>query len=63
MKRAIQEVQKRLIIGLPNWKVKVVDKDGVREVELALFGFDAFFERANNHVLLHQVTGFGIEAL
>jgi 20S proteasome subunit beta 4 len=36
MKRAIQEVQKRLIVSLPSWKVKVVDKDGVREVELAL---------------------------
>jgi 20S proteasome subunit beta 4 len=36
LKRAIQEVQKRLIIGLPNWKVKIVDKDGVRDVELAL---------------------------
>jgi len=34
LKKAIDEVQKRLIIGLPNWKIKVVDKDGVREVEL-----------------------------
>jgi 20S proteasome subunit beta 4 len=36
MKRAIKEVQKRLIIGLPDWKVKVVDKDGVRTVDLSL---------------------------
>jgi len=34
LKKAIDEVQKRLIIGLPSWKIKVVDKDGVREVEL-----------------------------
>jgi len=34
LKRAIEEVQKRLIIGLPEWKIKVVDKDGVREVTL-----------------------------
>ena len=34
LNRAIQEVQKRLIINLPDWKVKVVDKDGVREVTL-----------------------------
>jgi len=34
LKRAIEEVQKRLIIGLPEWKIKVVDKDGVREVSL-----------------------------
>jgi len=34
LKRAIEEVQKRLIIGLPDWKIKVVDKDGVREVKL-----------------------------
>ncbi len=36
MKRAIKEVQKRLIIGLQNWKVKVVDENGAREVELDL---------------------------
>lgn len=32
--KAVAEVQKRLVIGLPNWKIKIVDKDGVREVEL-----------------------------
>ena len=36
LKRAIKQVQKRLIVGLPNWKVKVVDKDGARVIDLDL---------------------------
>ncbi|KAF5346874.1 hypothetical protein D9756_010572 [Leucocoprinus leucothites] len=34
LKRCIQEVSKRLIVSPEKYKVKVVDKDGVREVEL-----------------------------
>ncbi|EJD00770.1 20S proteasome subunit [Fomitiporia mediterranea MF3/22] len=34
LKRCIDEVAKRLIDGVSNYKVKVVDKDGVREVSL-----------------------------
>ncbi|EJD41521.1 proteasome component Pre1 [Auricularia subglabra TFB-10046 SS5] len=34
LKRCIDEVQKRLIVGLGKFKVRVVDKDGVREIEL-----------------------------
>ncbi|KAH8115707.1 20S proteasome subunit [Phellopilus nigrolimitatus] len=32
LKRCIDEVQKRLVVGGSNYKVKVVDKDGVRDV-------------------------------
>lgn len=34
LKRCIREVQKRLVISFPAFKVKVVDADGVREVEV-----------------------------
>jgi 20S proteasome subunit beta 4 len=34
LKRCISEVEKRLIVGLGKFKVKVVDKDGTREIEL-----------------------------
>lgn len=34
MKRCIDEVSKRLVVSPGKYKVKVVDKDGVREVEL-----------------------------
>lgn len=34
LKRCIREVQKRLVISFPSFKVKVVDEGGVREVEL-----------------------------
>ncbi|KAH8102318.1 20S proteasome subunit [Cristinia sonorae] len=34
LKRCIDEVTKRLVVAQPKYKVKVVDKDGVREVEL-----------------------------
>jgi len=34
LKRCIAEVQKRLIVSLPNFKARVVDKDGVRDVPL-----------------------------
>ena len=31
---AVQELKERFVMNLPTWKVKVADKDGVREVEL-----------------------------
>ena len=34
LKRCIDEVSKRLVVAPGKYKVKVVDKDGVREVEL-----------------------------
>ncbi|KAH7106347.1 proteasome component Pre1 [Auriculariales sp. MPI-PUGE-AT-0066] len=34
LKRCIDEVNKRLIIGLGKFKVRVCDKDGIREIEL-----------------------------
>lgn len=34
MKRCIAEVQTRLVVNLEKFKVRVVDKDGVREIEL-----------------------------
>ncbi|KDQ11242.1 hypothetical protein BOTBODRAFT_35543 [Botryobasidium botryosum FD-172 SS1] len=34
LKRCIEEVQKRLIVGLPKWNVKIIDQDGVRELEI-----------------------------
>ncbi|KAF8895850.1 20S proteasome subunit [Gymnopilus junonius] len=34
LKRCIDEVSKRLVVSPGNYKIKVVDKDGVREVEL-----------------------------
>ena len=34
LKRCLDEVAKRLVVSPERYKVKVVDKDGVREVEL-----------------------------
>lgn len=34
LKRCIDEVSKRLVVAPSAYKVKVVDKDGVREVQL-----------------------------
>ncbi|KIJ59883.1 hypothetical protein HYDPIDRAFT_170577 [Hydnomerulius pinastri MD-312] len=34
LRRCIDEVSKRLVVSPGNYKVKVVDKDGVREIEL-----------------------------
>ena len=34
LRRCIDEVAKRLIVGTDKYKVKIVDKDGAREVEL-----------------------------
>jgi len=34
LKRCIQEVAKRLVVSPEKYKVKVVDKDGVHEMEL-----------------------------
>jgi len=34
LKRCIDEVNKRLIVGLGKFKVRVCDKDGIREIEL-----------------------------
>ena len=33
MKKGVTEIQKRLIINLPNFKVTVIDKDGVRNLD------------------------------
>ncbi|CAE6420954.1 unnamed protein product [Rhizoctonia solani] len=35
LRRGIAEVQKRLIVGMENWSVKLVTRDGVKEVDLA----------------------------
>ncbi|XP_050301649.1 proteasome subunit beta type-2-like [Anthonomus grandis grandis] len=32
LKKCVQEVQKRLIINLPNFKVQIIDKDGIRDL-------------------------------
>lgn len=34
LRRCIDEVSKRLVVSPGKYKVKVVDKDGVREIEL-----------------------------
>ena len=34
LKRCIDEVSKRLVVNPGKYKVKVVDKDGIREVEI-----------------------------
>jgi 20S proteasome subunit beta 4 len=34
LKRCIAEVEKRLIVSLGKFKVRVVDKDGNREIEI-----------------------------
>jgi 20S proteasome alpha/beta subunit len=34
LKRCIDEVAKRLVVSPDRYKIKVVDKDGIREVEL-----------------------------
>jgi 20S proteasome subunit beta 4 len=34
LKRCIAEVSKRLVVSADAYKVKLVDKDGVREIEL-----------------------------
>ena len=34
MKRCIAEMEKRLIVSLGKFKVKIIDKDGTREIEL-----------------------------
>ena len=34
LKRCVDEVAKRLVVSPGKYKVKVVDKDGIREVEL-----------------------------
>ena len=33
MRACVKEVQKRLIINLPNFQVKVVDKSGIRTLD------------------------------
>ncbi|CAH0550464.1 unnamed protein product [Brassicogethes aeneus] len=33
MKKCVQEVHKRLAINLPNFKVQVIDKNGIRDLE------------------------------
>jgi 20S proteasome subunit beta 4 len=34
LKRCIREVQIRLVVSFPSFKVKVVDAEGVREVQI-----------------------------
>jgi 20S proteasome subunit beta 4 len=34
LKRCIDEVAKRLVVSPGKYKVKIVDKDGVREIEI-----------------------------
>ena len=34
LKRCLEEVAKRLVVSPGKYKVKVVDKDGVREIEI-----------------------------
>jgi 20S proteasome subunit beta 4 len=34
LKRCIAEVQKRLLVQLPTFKTRVIDKDGVRVIEI-----------------------------
>lgn len=34
LKRCIDEVSKRLVVAPSNYKVRLVDKDGVREIEI-----------------------------
>ena len=36
LKRCVKELQQRLVISFPSFKVKVVDESGVREIELDL---------------------------
>lgn len=33
LKKGVAEIQKRLIINLPNFKVSVIDKDGIKELK------------------------------
>ena len=33
---SVQELRTRFLINMPSWKVKVVDKNGIREVDLGL---------------------------
>lgn len=32
MKKCVQEIQRRLIVNLPNFKIQVIDKNGVRDL-------------------------------
>lgn len=34
LQKCVVEVQKRLIINLPNFQVKVLDKDGIRQMKV-----------------------------
>lgn len=33
LKECVREVQKRLVINLPNFQVRVIDKNGVKEMK------------------------------
>lgn len=33
LKKCVSEIHKRLIVNLPNFKVQVIDKDGIRDLE------------------------------
>jgi hypothetical protein len=40
MKKCLMEIKKRLVVNAPNFIVKLVDKDGVREVDLGKFDLE-----------------------
>lgn len=33
LKKCVREIQKRLIVNLPNFKVQKISKDGIKEME------------------------------
>lgn len=33
LRKCVAEIHKRLIVNLPNFKVQIVDKDGIRDLE------------------------------
>jgi 20S proteasome subunit beta 4 len=32
MKKCVREIHKRLVVNLPNFKVQLIDKDGIRDL-------------------------------
>jgi 20S proteasome subunit beta 4 len=38
LKKCLTELQVRFVANLPAWTIKLVDKDGVREISLADYG-------------------------
>jgi len=33
LKKCVQEIQKRLIVNLPNFKVQIISKDGIKDMQ------------------------------